>query len=167
MLSLFRKRWNFDSRRYPLACWRVPFITGSDGSSSLRLFFPPFRIFLRRVAVYASAATRLNSTGLPVQQGIAIGTLRASLSGTFLHTARTGYATEGALIISAQLSTDTVSALRKVLVMDLLKLQALVYDILPSILATLEEGTGKRCSEFGSQTPSTGLRHPSFNHCRI
>ena len=65
------------------------------------------------------------------------------------------------------------------------KLQALVYDILP-----LEEGVGKRCSEYGTdtnskhwfttsflwnkvpesdvrsmvltQTPSTGLRHPSF-----
>ena len=53
-------------------------------------------------------------------------TLRASLSGTFLHTpstafrhlplnsARFSYATEGALFISTQLSTDTVSALRKV-----------------------------------------------------
>ena len=41
-------------------------------------------------------------------------TLQASLSGTFLQTARFGYATEGALFISAQLSTDAVSALRKV-----------------------------------------------------
>ena len=41
------------------------------------------------------------------------------------------------------------------------KLQALVYDILPS---TLEEGAGKRCWSVGlCQTPSTGLRHPSFN----
>ena len=48
--------------------------------------------------------------------------------------ARFGYATEGALFISApQLSTDAVSALRKVRVTD--------------------------------QTPSTGLRHPSFG-CR-
>ena len=33
------------------------------------------------------------------------------------NSARFGYATEGALFISAQLSTDTVSALRKVLVL--------------------------------------------------
>ena len=43
--------------------------------------------------------------------------LRASLSGTFLKTARIGYVTDGALFISAQLSTDTVSALRKVWVL--------------------------------------------------
>ena len=41
--------------------------------------------------------------------------------------------TEGALFISAQLSTDAVSALRKVWV--LIKRQALVYDILPSTTA--------------------------------
>ena len=46
------------------------------------------------------------------------------------NSARIGYATEGAVFISAQLSTDAVSALRKVWV--LLKLQALVYDTLPS-----------------------------------
>ena len=44
-------------------------------------------------------------------------TLRASLSGTFLQTARFSYATEGALFITAQLSTDAVSALRKVRVL--------------------------------------------------
>ena len=44
-------------------------------------------------------------------------TLRASLSGSFLQTARFGYATEGALFISALLSTDAVSALRKVRVL--------------------------------------------------
>ena len=41
----------------------------------------------------------------------------ASLSGTFLQTARFGYATEGALFISAQLSSDAVSALQKVRVL--------------------------------------------------
>ena len=41
-------------------------------------------------------------------------TLRASLSGTFLQTlGRIGYATEGALFISAQLSTDAVISRRK------------------------------------------------------
>ena len=49
------------------------------------------------------------------------------------NSARFGYATEGALSISAQLSTDAVNALRKVWV--LIKLQALVYDILPSTTA--------------------------------
>ena len=39
-------------------------------------------------------------------------TLRTSLSGTFLNSARFSYATEGALFISAHLSTDAVSALR-------------------------------------------------------
>ena len=43
--------------------------------------------------------------------------LRASLSGTFVKTARIGYVTDGALFISAQLSTDAVSALRKVWVL--------------------------------------------------
>ena len=47
--------------------------------------------------------------------------LRASLSGTVLQTARTGYATEGALFILAQLSTDAVSALRKVWVLITLR----------------------------------------------
>ena len=49
------------------------------------------------------------------------------------NSARFSYATEGALFISAQLSNDAVSALRKVRV--LIKLQALVYDILPSTTA--------------------------------
>ena len=38
------------------------------------------------------------------------GTLHSSPSGTFLQTARTGYATGGALLISVYLSTDAVSA---------------------------------------------------------
>jgi len=44
-------------------------------------------------------------------------TLRASLSGTSVppNSARFIYATEGALFVSAQLSSDAVSALRKVL----------------------------------------------------
>ena len=46
------------------------------------------------------------------------------------NSARFSYATEWALFISAQLSTEDVSALRKVWV--LIKLQAMVYDILPS-----------------------------------
>ena len=58
------------------------------------------------------------------------------------NSARFSYATEGVVFISAHLSTDAVSALRKVWVLT--KLQALVYDILP-----LEEGAGKRCSECG------------------
>ena len=44
-------------------------------------------------------------------------TYRVSLSGTFLQTAKIGYATEGALFVSAQLSTDAVSALEKVWVL--------------------------------------------------
>ena len=42
------------------------------------------------------------------------------------NSARFSYATEGALFISTQLSSEAVSALRV-----LIKLQALVYDILP------------------------------------
>ena len=49
------------------------------------------------------------------------------------NSARFVYATEGALFISAQLSTDVVTALRNVWV--LIKLQALVYDILASTTA--------------------------------
>ena len=58
------------------------------------------------------------------------------------NSARTGYATERALFISAQLSTDAVSALRKDWV--LIKLQALVYDILPSTTAVFSYATGSR-----------------------
>ena len=59
------------------------------------------------------------------------------------NSARTGYATEGALFISAQLSSgDAVSALRKVWV--LIKLQALVYDILPSTAAVFSYAIGPR-----------------------
>ena len=50
-------------------------------------------------------------------QSMLWGILRASLSGTFLQTARFSYTTEGALFISAQLSSDAVSALRKVRVL--------------------------------------------------
>ena len=46
------------------------------------------------------------------------------------NSARFGYATEWALFIPAQLSTDAVSGLQKVWV--LIKLQTVVYDILPS-----------------------------------
>ena len=52
------------------------------------------------------------------------------------------YATKGALFISAQLSTDAVSALRKVWV--LIQLQALVYDILPSTTAVFSYAIGSR-----------------------
>ena len=54
-------------------------------------------------------------------------TLRASLSGTFLQTLPdlvTTYATEGALFISAQLSSDAVSALRKVRVLIIMTVEA-------------------------------------------
>ena len=44
-----------------------------------------------------------------------LSTLQASLLGTFLQTARTGYATKGALFIPMQLSTGAVSTLRKCL----------------------------------------------------
>ena len=49
------------------------------------------------------------------------------------NSARIRYATEGARFIYVQLSTDAVSALRKVWV--LIKLQALVYDFLLSTTA--------------------------------
>ena len=58
------------------------------------------------------------------------------------NSARTGYVTEGALFISAQLSTDAVSALPNVRV--LIKLQALVYDILPSTTAVFSYVIGSR-----------------------
>ena len=58
------------------------------------------------------------------------------------NSARFGYATEGALFISAQLPTDAVSALRKVWV--LIKLQALIYDNLPSTTAVFSYAIGSR-----------------------
>ena len=58
------------------------------------------------------------------------------------NSARSGYATEGALFTSAQLSTDAVSALRKVCILT--KLQALVYDILPSTTAVFSYVTVSR-----------------------
>ena len=64
------------------------------------------------------------------------------------NSARFGYgATEGALFISAQLSSDAVSALRKVWVISLwrqLRLQALVYNILPSTTAAFSYAIGSR-----------------------
>ena len=69
--------------------------------------------------------------------------MTASLSGTLPpNSARTGYATERALFISAQLSTYAVGALRKVWVLT--KLQALVYDILPSTTAVFSYAIGSR-----------------------
>ena len=73
--------------------------------------------------------------------------LRHTPSIAFRHfppnSARFSYATKGALFISAQLSSDAVSALRgKVRV--LIKLQALVYDILPSTTAVFSYTIGSR-----------------------
>jgi len=59
-----------------------------------------------------------------------------------LNSARFSYATEAALFISAQLYSDAVSTLRKVRV--LVKLQALVYDILPSTTAVFSYAIGSR-----------------------
>ena len=71
-------------------------------------------------------------------------TLRAPLSGTFLQTLPDLVinAIEGSLFISAQLSTDAVSALRKVRV--LIRLQALVYDIHPSTTVVFSYAIGPR-----------------------
>ena len=59
------------------------------------------------------------------------------------NSARFSYATEGALFISVQLSSNAISTLRKVRVL---------------IRLELVEAT---------QTPSTGSWHPFFNHCCI
>ena len=58
------------------------------------------------------------------------------------NSARFSYTTEGALFISAQLSSDAINALRKVWV--LIKLQAPVYDILPSTTAVFSYAIGSR-----------------------
>ena len=58
------------------------------------------------------------------------------------NSARFSYATEGVLFISAQLSTDAVSAFPKIRV--LIKHQALVYDILPSTTAVFSYAIGSR-----------------------
>ena len=86
------------------------------------------------VSVYA-AATR-------VQGQSQDGTHTPSTAFRYLppNSARFGYATEGALFVSAQLSTDAVSALRKVWV--LIKLQALVYDVLPSTTVIVDYAIG-------------------------
>ena len=63
---------------------------------------------------------------------------------------RFGYATKGALFISAQLSTDAVSALRNVWV--LIKLQALVYDILTATTAIFSYAIGPRKLSANEQT---------------
>ena len=69
-------------------------------------------------------------------------TLSIAFRHLHLNSARFGYAAEGALFISTQLSTDTVSALQKVWV--LVKLQALVYNILPSTTAVFSYAIGSR-----------------------
>ena len=58
---------------------------------------------------------KIGQTGPPAEQRARLTPrkLQGSLSGTFLQTVRIGSATEGALFISAQLSPDAVSALRK------------------------------------------------------
>ena len=73
----------------------------------------------------------------------------------------TGYATKGALLISANLSTDVVSALRKVWILRLwkqhsvqAKLQALVYDILPSTTAVFNYAIGSRLSLIHISEPT-------------
>ena len=66
------------------------------------------------------------------------------------NSARFVYATEGALFISAQLSTDVVTALRNVWV--LIKLQALVYDILPSTTAIVRYVIDPRKLSANEQT---------------
>ena len=58
------------------------------------------------------------------------------------NSARFGYTTEWVLFISVQLSTDAVGALRKIWV--LIKLQALVYDILSSTTAVFSYAIGSR-----------------------
>ena len=78
-------------------------------------------------------------------------TLRASLSGTFLQTLPDlvtplkGHS----IFISVQLSSDAVSALRKVWV--LIKLQAVVYDILPSTTAVFCYAIGSRKQSANEQ----------------
>ena len=72
-----------------------------------------FRLLLRRLESTAHSEHRFPAPSSK---------LRALLSGTFFQTlASFGYATEEALFISAQLSTDAVSALRKVRVLIWLK----------------------------------------------
>ena len=65
------------------------------------------------------------------------------------NSARIGYASKGALFISTQLSTDTVSALRKVWV--LIKLQTLVYDIRKAVFGVRR------------QVPESGVRSVGSN----
>ena len=77
----------------------------------------------------------------PVLGVCSFSTLWASLSGTFLQTlARTGYATDEALFISAQLSTDAVSALRKVWVLITLRapLSGTFLQTLPDLVTPLK-----------------------------
>ena len=69
--------------------------------------------------------------------------IRSSLSGTLSpDSARIGSATQGTFLVSSHLSSDTVSALGKVWVRT--KLQALVYDILPSTTAIFSYAIGSR-----------------------
>ena len=71
-----------------------------------------------------------------------LGVWNKTLSSACVHTPSIGYAIERALFIAVQLSSDTVSALRKVWV--LIKLQALLYDILPSTTAVFSYAIGPR-----------------------
>ena len=81
---------------------------------SLSLSLSPSSLFLPPLAVPLSFSVFLPIPSLP--------TLSLSIAFRHLHpnSATTGYATEGALFISAQLTTDAVSALRKVWVLLLL-----------------------------------------------
>ena len=81
-------------------------------------------------------------------------TLQALLSGTFLQTLQDLITPlKGHSLFFAQLSTDLVSALRKVWVLN--KFQALLYDILP--LRKVPESDAR--SMGSNHTPSIALWH--------
>ena len=76
------------------ACWR-----SSDANARLMAFV----LSLALDPTFGIHSHKILDTAQP--------TLQALLSGTFIQTVRFSYATEGALFISAQLSSDAVSAL--------------------------------------------------------
>ena len=117
----------------------------TETSSWLRLFTcrPKLQAVVYDILPVSGGRCRKATVGAEVSVSARSQT-RPSLSGTRLQTLpdKFSYATEGVLFISAQLSRDAASALRKVRV--LIKLQALVYYILPSTTAVFSYAIGPR-----------------------
>ena len=114
--------------------WKLPnMIRVSGGKSSnfrkwrTKSHIPEFDVWERRKCA-PDYTGRVGGRGRLFQSDYCLGTRQASLPP---NSARFSYATEGVLFISAQLSTDAVSALRKVRVLTRVHTPSIAFRHLP------------------------------------